>query len=197
MDYKENEQVEQVTSPEVAEEIQSTASTSKATIEKKSITKKWWFWAIIVAVIIIVIAMAGGSDDGNQGSGNATPGGSSSTLGDYSVVISSCRLAEDYEGTPIVIVKYSFTNNSDEPTSFWVALKATVYQNDIGLNECILVDDSANYSSDNQMKEIKKGATLDIEVAYELNDTTTPIEVEVEELISFNDKKVTKTFNIN
>ena len=41
-----------------------------------------------------------------------------------------------------------------------------------------------------------KGATIEVEVAYELNDTTTDIEVEVSELISFNDSMITKTFSI-
>ena len=40
----------------------------------------------------------------------------------------------------------------------------------------------------------KKG--FDVEVAYELNDTTTDIEVEVKELFSFSDKTITKTFSI-
>ena len=43
---------------------------------------------------------------------------------------------------------------------------------------------------------IKAGVSLDVEVAYELNDTTTDIEVEVKELISFDDDLVTKTFSI-
>ena len=112
-------------------------------------------------------------------------------------MIDSCRLATDYKGDPIVIVKYKFTNNDDDPACFSWSLECNVFQDGIGLNTCYLSDDSAHYSSDNQLKEIKKGATLDVEVAYELNDTTTEIEVEVSELISFNDKKIVKRFSIN
>ena len=120
-----------------------------------------------------------------------------SALGEYSIVIDSCRLATDYEGKPVVIVKYVFTNVSDEDAiSFSVAIDDNVYQNGIGLNSSYVVDDSADYSIDNQSKEIKAGASLDVEVAYELNDTTTPIEVEVKEWISFDDKTITKTFTI-
>lgn len=141
---------------------------------------------------------SGDSETTNQGSGEAQSATDTTTeLGDYSVVIDSCRLAKDYEGKPVVIVKYIFTNNADEdPASFSFAFDDVVYQNGIGLNESYFVQDSANYSSDNQLKEIKKGATLDVEVAYELDDTTTDIEVEVKELISFNDKTLTKTFSI-
>ena len=51
-----------------------------------------------------------------------------------------------------------------------------------------MADDSANYSADNQNKEIKKGASLEVEVAYVLNDTTRDLEVEISELFSYSDK---------
>lgn len=155
--------------------------------------------AILVILLFAGFALASGSSEevDDQGSGAASSGESSSNLGDYSVVIDSCRLAKDYEGKDVVIVKYIFTNVSGEnATAFWTAFDDTVYQNGVGLNESYFVSDSAGYSSDNQMKEIKAGASLDVEVAYELNDTTTDIEVEVKELISFNDDVVTKTFSI-
>lgn len=117
-------------------------------------------------------------------------------LGEYNVNIKSCRLAKDYEGKDIVIVNYSFTNKSDDNASFTFAINDKVFQNGVGLNKCYTAADSAKYSSDNQSKDIKKGATLDVEVAYVLNDSTTPIEVECSELISFSDEKVTKKFNI-
>lgn len=117
-------------------------------------------------------------------------------LGEYAVVIDSCRLAKDFEDKDIVIIKYIFTNNSDDAASFMFAFDDSVYQDGIGLNECYFADDSANFSSDNQTKDIKPGSSLDVEVAYELNDSTTDIEVEVKELISFSDKTITKTFSI-
>ena len=183
---------------------------------KKKITQRWWFWVIIAVVVISVISsVAGGSEDGDQvgaadqgtsvtsqadnttQANNAAQPNNKANLGDYNVVISSCRLAEDYTGAPIAIVKYSFTNVSDDSAAFMFSVDANAFQNGIGLNECYIAKDSANYSSDNQTKEIKKGATLDVEVAYKLNDTTTPVEIEVSEFISFIDRKVTKTFIIN
>ena len=118
------------------------------------------------------------------------------TLGDYTLEILSCRLAKDYENKDIVIVKYAFTNNGDSAASFSFAFDDAVFQNGVGLNECYFAADSADYSSDNQSKEIQKGARLEVEVAYELNDAETKIDVEVKELISFSDKKITKTFEI-
>lgn len=127
----------------------------------------------------------------------ATETAQEGVLGDYIVIIDSCRMVKDYEGKPVVIVKYIFTNVSDEsPAAFLYALDTAVYQSGIGLNESYFLSDSAAYDSGNQAKEIKAGATIEVEVAYELNDTTTDIEVEVSEYFSWTDDKVTKTFSL-
>lgn len=164
--------------------------------------KKWWFWVI---VILVVIALAASGSSEEQSTDNASGSNEeqntdndSSPLGDYEVEILSYRLSKtilDYE--PVVIVKYKFTNNSDEAISFSSALDDNVYQNDIGLNATYMVVDSANYDYDNKSKKLKPGASLEVEVAYELNDTTTPIVVEVSRTLGGSGKKVTKTFNIN
>ncbi len=152
------------------------------------------FLALLAVACLFCACDGGGTSD--QGDGDASAGGASSALGDYNVVIESSRLAEDYAGNPVIIVKYTFTNNSDEPTAFSWALDACAYQDGIGLTESYVLSDSAQYNSDDQIKEIKKGATLAVEVAYELNDTATDVEIEVSELISWSDKKITKVFHI-
>ena len=181
---------------------QTNDNTTAKSATKTPIFKKWWFWVIIGVIVIAIIgggASNSSTDDqrGDNSIGNATQDPNKPNLDIYNIEILSCRLAEDYYGKPIVIVKYGFTNNDDDAIAFYLAATDNVYQNGIGLNECYVTDKSANYSSDNQMKEIKKGATIEVEVAYVLNDITTPIEVEVSRFISFSDKKVTKTFTIN
>ena len=156
--------------------------------------KKTWTFIALFALLLMTLCSCDDGGTGDQGKENATSGNSS--LGDYSVVIESARLASDYEGDAIIIVKYKFTNNSDEPASFMWSLDDKAFQAGVGLNECYFTDDAASYSSENQTKEIKKGASLSVEVAYALNDPTTDVEIEVSELISFSDKKVTKTFSI-
>ena len=154
--------------------------------------------AVMLVLMFAVFALGSGEDTSeDQGKGTVESGESDTNIGDYTVEIQSCRLAKDYEGKGVVIVKYLYTNvANDDATAFFTAFDETVYQNGVGLNESYFVDDSANYSSDNQMKQIKKGASLEVEVAYELNDTTTDIEVEVKELFSFDEKTLTKTFSI-
>lgn len=164
--------------------------------------KYTWILTVLLIAAFAVFALGSGSSDAetkDQGSDSAAQSETvEGSIGDYAVVIDSCRLAKDYEGKAVVIVKYLFTNVSDEtPSAFYVAFDDAAYQNGVGLNEAYVLDDSANYSADNQTKEIKEGATIEVEVAYELNDTTTDIEVEVSELISFNDTTITKTFSIS
>lgn len=159
--------------------------------------------SLILAVLVVcsfcVFAVGSGeSETTDQGKAGTieTSESSKANLGDYGIEIKSCRLAEDYEGKPVAIITYGFTNNADESASFTFAFDDQVYQNGVGLNKSYVLDDSANYDDANQSKEIKKGAVLDVDVAYELNDTTTDLEVEVKEWISFNDSVVKKTFTI-
>ena len=151
---------------------------------------------LLVGVYGIFALASSESETENQGEGTIETEKDDSNLGDYQVEISSCRLAKSYDDKPVVIVKYKFTNNSEDATAFYTAFDDEVYQNGIGLNEAYVLKDNAKYSADNQTKDIKKGASLDVEVAYELNDTTTDIEIEVKELFSFSDKTITKTFSI-
>lgn len=154
-----------------------------------------------ICLIFATLALACSDDTSttvDQGSADAVVTEADvNAIGNYSVEIDSCRLAKDYEGKDVVIVKYKFSNVSGEdPISFMVAFDDYASQSGVGLNESWVVDESANYSSDNQTKEIKKGASLDVEVAYELNDSTTPVDIEVKELFSFDEKTLTKTFEI-
>lgn len=153
------------------------------------------FMALLIA--LFAIFALGSTDSGSEGKDQGKDAASKDEIGKYSVVIDSCRMAKDYQGNPVVIVKYVFKNVSDDDAvSFYVTFDDQVYQNGVGLNKAYVLDDSANYSADNQSKEIKKGASIEVEVAYELNDTTTDIEVEVKELFSFDDTTITKTFSI-
>ncbi len=153
---------------------------------------------VLVCFGAMAISSASDSEDGEQGEATTenVVNNDNETLGEYTVTIDACRIAEDWEGDPIAIIKYTFTNNSDNPTSFNVAFSDSAYQDGVGLNSCYFVDDSANYSSDNLSKKIKKGSSIEVETAFELNNETSDIEIEVQELFSFNDKVLRKTFKI-
>ena len=156
---------------------------------------------LLVASFAFFALASGESETDDQGTASAEKGEAEnkeeeSNLDNYKVDILSCRLAKDYEGSPVVIVKYKFTNNDDDPASFDIAFIDSAYQDGVELNKAYFLDDSAEYDSDNQMKKIKTGASLEVESAYKLNDSETDVEVEVKRFISFDDSVVTKTFTI-
>ena len=109
------------------------------------------------------------------------------------VTIDGCRVTEDYQGNPAVVVTYTFTNNSDEATSFMVALYPKVFQNGVELGTAIGSDwDSEKYSSD-----VKPGSSTTVEMGYALEDMS-DITVEVEELLSFSDAVLAEqTFSLS
>lgn len=157
--------------------------------------------ALLLSLLFVFFAVASGEDTestADQGADTAQTTKSDDTaIGDYSVEILESRLAKDFEGKDVVIIKYKFTNVADDnPTSFYIAFDDAAFQDGVGLNKAYVLEDSANYSEDNQSKEIKKGASIEVEVAYELNDTTTDVEVEVQELFSFEERTIKKTFKI-
>lgn len=170
---------------------------------KKPIYKRVWFiLLIVIAVIVIIAAVASGgkgSDTGNQPSGSNSGAvvndSGNSNLGKYKVEIKGCRLSKDYDGKPVAIVTYSYTNNDSEAHSFSWTFEDHAYQNGVEAEPTYFPSDDDYQKNNNQSKEIKSGVTIDVMVAYKLNDTTTPVEVEVGQLISFDDTKITKTFN--
>ncbi|MDY5991536.1 MAG: DUF5067 domain-containing protein, partial [Oscillospiraceae bacterium] len=112
----------------------------------------------------------------------------------FVVKLGETKVIEDYEGKPALLVNYSFTNNSDKKQSFMVAIKDAAFQDGIGLNDAITM--GKEYDSELQMKEIMPGKTLNVQAAYVLDDTTTPVEIQISELISFDDELI-DTFTVN
>lgn len=118
---------------------------------------------------------------------------SSGALGDYSVDIHDFELSEDYNGEPAIIVSYTFTNDGADATSGMAALTDTAYQNGVQLDTAIITGQDIGQD---QMKDIKTGASIELKAAFLLASETAPVEFEVSELLSFSDEKLGKTFQI-
>lgn len=56
--------------------------------------------------------------------------------------------------------------------------------------------DNSVYNADDLMKDVQPGASIDVVAAYSLSSETAPVEFEVEEIISFSDEMLGKTFEI-
>lgn len=121
----------------------------------------------------------------------------SGTIGNHDVAIIGYELTEDYDGNPTVVVTYEWTNNSDAAASFIFTFANTVYQNGVECEKAIILNVDV-YDIEDSTKDIKPGVTYTVKGAYVLGDTTSPIEVELTELLSFasNPPMVTRTFEI-
>lgn len=110
----------------------------------------------------------------------------------YVVTIDGAETSTDYDGNPAIIVTYTFTNNAEEATSFWVALSTEVYQDGVQLEQTYV----EGMDSDAEMKNIKTGASIEVQVAYAL-DSTSEVEVEVYELFDFDHEMLaSQTFSV-
>ncbi len=117
----------------------------------------------------------------------------SGALGDYQVSILGARSGTDYEGNPVIIVEYDFTNNSDKNVSYMLAITDKAFQNGVQMESPIMLSDDSNYTPGDKMKDIQPGGSIKVEQAYILQDGS-DVTVEVTESFSFSDTKLTKTF---
>lgn len=117
------------------------------------------------------------------------------TLGDFDVQIGDLEMTKDYNGNSAAIIRFSFTNNSEENTSAMMELQYKAFQNGVQMETTVISDDSILNSKD-IMKDIQPGVTIDVGVAYKLDSETAPIEFEVSESFSFDDAKLGKSFEI-
>lgn len=106
------------------------------------------------------------------------------------VTIESARLSKDVDDKQVVILTYKFTNNSDESASFFSAVDDTTFQKGVELERGVVVDDDYK---DGSMKEVKKGASIELDESYILTDEKSPVEIELTEFMG--DKKITATID--
>lgn len=155
--------------------------------------------AILLVVSFAFFAIASSSSEGEtstQAAGEAEKNNGNNNIGNYSVEIKNARLTKNWENKDTVVITFGFTNNAENPASFMTAFQYDVYQNGVGLERAYTLNDSDNYDEANQSKDIKKGASIDVEVAYILNDTETDVEVEVGDWLGLSDDKVSRNFSI-
>ena len=133
----------------------------------------------------------------NEQTSTTTPsdsGNASGKVGDYTVVIKSATVTTDYEGNPAIVVNYNWTNGSTETKMALTAVLAKAFQDGVQLDSAMMLSD--NYAP-NTATELKPGASLGVQAAFVLRNTTSPVEFELSEAFAFdNDQVVAKTFDI-
>ena len=169
----------------------------------------------VVVVLLLVIGMAtGGSKKSNSGSNESSSSASQEQTTEneakdagkaedkveenaanskYAVTIDEAYVGENYAGDPCLFVTYTFTNVSDDkPASFAWSVSDEVYQNGLECETTIADVDNSNYTA-----KVKTGNSIQVKQAYELQDTTTDVEIEITELIAFERTVIaSQTFHI-
>lgn len=163
--------------------------------------KKFVLMAVAAIAFSGCLALAGCSsdtesapaDDASKPAADAAQAETEKADSKYAVAIEGATVGADYEGNPVVIVTYSWTNNSDEATSAMAALYAKCFQNGVELETAIVTED---IGADNYMAEVKPGAGTTYGIAYALDDQS-DVTVEVSEFISFDDAILaSETFSV-
>lgn len=117
---------------------------------------------------------------------DTTPPKEDGKIGDYVVSVKSYRIVKNYDEEPVILVTYSFINNSDDSTSFGSTINHKAYQNGVELSTEIFMSMTVDdYDSTLEFSDIQPGITLDIEVPYVLRDNSAPVEISLTELFSW------------
>lgn len=101
----------------------------------------------------------------------------------YQITVDGCDLDESYDGKLCAVITYTFTNNSDEATSFSGSIRDKAYQNGVELSNAIV---SGWDTIDNAIKDVKPGATITVSGAFILDDES-DITVECTEWGAYDD----------
>ena len=129
----------------------------------------------------------------SAGAASAASASAESAPAKYAVSIDGAEVRADYQGSPAIVVTFSWQNNSDDAQSFASAVYPKCFQNGVQLDNAIVTDGIDNGS---YMAEVKPGSGTAVQMAYKLTDES-PVDVEVSELFSLsNDVLAQATFNV-
>lgn len=151
--------------------------------------KKGCLIAVLVCVglavlIVIIVAVSGGGDDTKTTDANGNPittvaATASPQKLDATIKITNSRIGKDYAGKSILIVDYSYTNNTSEATSFTFICTDKAYQDGI---ECSSIVISDEIDANKALNNVQPGVTYNLSVGYELQNKTSPVQIEVTSL---------------
>ena len=113
----------------------------------------------------------------------------------YAVSINSYNIAEGRHGEKVLILNMGYTNNSDAASPFYSAIDVTAFQDGIELEEAYALNPSTMDNSNNYVK-VMPGVGVGVAEGFVLSSETSPVDIEIKAMFSFNDEKVTTQINI-
>ena len=114
-------------------------------------------------------------------------------LGDYEILYKDACIMEDAYGNDALVLTLDYTNNSDETDSYLWSVTETATQNGEMLDIAIVYTDYDILAAvtDDQMEDVEPGQTMQIQSAFVLQDTTSEVEVEFEQVFGTKSGKIT------
>ena len=105
-------------------------------------------------------------------------------IGEFELRYKGASIMTDYEGNDALVLTLDFTNNSKETTDYFWAIYETAMHNDTELDMAIvyLNEETLESVDDSQYQNVDPGTTVEIQTAFELDDTTGEVEVIFEEM---------------
>lgn len=153
---------------------------------------------LMAGALALTLGACGSSSGSQKGADSGSTGGESkqaepASSSKVAVTIDGVQMGSDYQGSPIAIVSYTFTNVSDEDAqSFMVSCRDEVYQNGVQCESAFTQD----VDSSACMTKVKAGNSVQVQKAYGVQDSS-DLEVNVYPLISFDKKPLaSQTFTL-
>lgn len=118
-----------------------------------------------------------------------------SMVGSYGVQIKEWKVVRENDAD-VLIVTYIFSNYSNSSTSFMMSIYDKAFQKGIETTKEFLLWDN-DFDGESDDKDVQPGYSLEVQEAYRLNDTTSPVEIEIKESFTlFADEILHFTINI-
>lgn len=139
------------------------------------------------------------SSNQNTSSKDDTPKETSSivaTTGSLAIDIVSTELTKDKNDADSVFVNIKFTNNTSKKQNFKYSVGIKAKQGEKMLSPAIIAENE-KYKPSLITKNIEPGESLEIKVAYVLNDKTTPIDVMCKPNSGENKDEITKQLKLS
>lgn len=116
-------------------------------------------------------------------------------FGDFTMTITNFSLGVDYEGNDALIIEYDWENTSEESASPFMTFHLKAFQDNVETDDAIMVD---GVDLGIGQKEIKSGGEVTgAQDIVGIEDLDQPLELELEELFSFDDEVYSTTIDLS
>lgn len=115
----------------------------------------------------------------------------------YTITFGEAKVEQrQYSDDNVLVVPFTFGNDSDKTISANGALSIEAYQDGVSLNTGVLSTDEGMDMMDKRSRNVKPGSSVDVGYFFNLDNLTSPVEVEVYQIDDSDNPIVTTTVNI-